>query len=79
MHLKGVHDRCVLIQNKQINVMLLIIISSPGLRSFEENVYLRGFISVWNLDVCTFSTFLGYVGKGKGHVVSRRLYPDLHF
>lgn len=62
MHLKGVHDRCVLIQNEKINVMLLVIIISSGLRSFDENVYMRGFISVWNLDVCTFSTFLGYVG-----------------
>lgn len=29
--------------------MLLLIISSPGLRSFDENMYLQGFISVWNL------------------------------
>lgn len=37
-------------------------ITSPGFRSFDENMYLQGFISVWNMDVCTFSTFLGYVG-----------------
>lgn len=32
------------------------LITSPGFRSYDENVYLRGFISVWNLDVCPFST-----------------------
>jgi len=62
MHLKGVHDRCVLIQNEQINVMLLIIIISPGLRSFDENTCICKVLFVWNLDVCTFITFLGYVG-----------------
>lgn len=24
-------------------------INNPGLRSFDENMYLQGFISVWNL------------------------------